>query len=356
MSFLILNHFLVFLSFLSFTTHLLCSFLSYPQITEKIEKRNLELINNVSCAKFTSCFSCVSPNNEKDGCIWKNSQCISSTNSTEIGLNWHNKLLQCSDYTSKEMKEKYCGYLSNEDGIAKIKGSLLYGDDSVSNLFCTWEYIKSSKKPLNVDIEKNENCYLGIEVVKNSKTVYYEITGDDEFSEKFINYDSISLFYFGGELQNKEPFKMSLEVNKFYSFSQIALYLVIAAGVTLIIISLFMLGFFCMRFFKRNKFKKPETTSHVKSFSNYIINFTSFIDGIKIYNKKCPICLEEIINLDKVAILICFHGFHEKCLKEWILKDEEKNVFCPVCHLNFKNSKKDTEKGNLIGTIDSPIS
>lgn len=355
MSFLIINHFLFFLCFLSFTIHLLCSFLSNTQIIQKNKNRGLEINNNLSCRKFTSCFSCVSPNNEKAGCEWINSQCVNSGNSTKIGLNWYNKLLQCSDDTSKKLKEKYCGILVNEDGIAKIKDSLLYGDNSVTNLFCTWKYIKSSKKPLNVDIEKNENCYLGIEVIKNSKTVYYEITGD-EFSEKFINYNSISLFYFGGDLQNKEPFKVSIEVNKYYSFSQIALYLVIAAGVTLIIISLFMLGFFCMRFFKRNKHKKTETTPHVKSFCNYIINFTSFIEGIKIYNKKCPICLEDIINKDKVAILICFHGFHEKCLKEWILKDEEKNVFCPVCHLNFKNTKKDTEKGNLINTIDSPIS
>ena len=67
----------------------------YDEITPS-DLSNLELINNVSCGKFTSCFSCVSPNNEKDGCIWKNSQCISSTNFTEIELNWYNKLLKCS--------------------------------------------------------------------------------------------------------------------------------------------------------------------------------------------------------------------------------------------------------------------
>ena len=137
-----------------------------------------------------------------------------------------------------------------------------------------------------------------------------------------------------------------MEINKYYSFSQIALYLVIAVCVTLLLFFMITLIFCCSKYIQRQKHNK-EMKARKKSFSSYIINFTEYNEDIKIFNKKCPICLEEIKNEDQLAILLCYHGFHDKCLKKWISMDEEKNQYCPVCHQVMKDTNRSSEKGKL---------
>ena len=45
-------------------------------------------------------------------------------------------------------------------------------------------------------------------------------------------------------------------------------------------------------------------------------------DGTPI-NEECPICYEDSINWT----LPCGHGFHEACLREWMIRQKR----CPVC-------------------------
>lgn len=47
----------------------------------------------------------------------------------------------------------------------------------------------------------------------------------------------------------------------------------------------------------------------------------------KCTNSECSICLEEIQEGGKNAILTCDHGFHKKCLGVWILESPT----CPLC-------------------------
>ena len=51
-------------------------------------------------------------------------------------------------------------------------------------------------------------------------------------------------------------------------------------------------------------------------------------DAQHIYNSKCPICLEELTNSDEIPDLACKHGFHKKCLFQWIRRH---NINCPIC-------------------------
>ena len=59
-------------------------------------------------------------------------------------------------------------------------------------------------------------------------------------------------------------------------------------------------------------------------------------DKQHIYNSKCPICLEELTNSDKIPDLACKHGFHKKCLFKWIRRN---NINCPICKAIIKSNK-----------------
>lgn len=56
-----------------------------------------------------------------------------------------------------------------------------------------------------------------------------------------------------------------------------------------------------------------------------IDNYKNEIKKTNLEDKECIICLESI-DYD-LHILICKHHFHEKCIYEWIKRDES----CPQC-------------------------
>ncbi|ESO97036.1 hypothetical protein LOTGIDRAFT_115552 [Lottia gigantea] len=43
--------------------------------------------------------------------------------------------------------------------------------------------------------------------------------------------------------------------------------------------------------------------------------------------QSCPVCLEDFKSNEKLAICPCKHGFHQKCLCQWL---HRKNT-CPLC-------------------------
>ena len=45
--------------------------------------------------------------------------------------------------------------------------------------------------------------------------------------------------------------------------------------------------------------------------------------------KKCPVCLENILKKDSMHMLKCAHRFHPGCIGPWLAK----NATCPVCHV-----------------------
>jgi len=44
-------------------------------------------------------------------------------------------------------------------------------------------------------------------------------------------------------------------------------------------------------------------------------------------SRECSICLSQYENLDSVAVLPCFHFYHEQCITEWLVR----NDVCPLC-------------------------
>ncbi len=53
-------------------------------------------------------------------------------------------------------------------------------------------------------------------------------------------------------------------------------------------------------------------------------------------HETCVICLETFKNTDKVILLECQHLYHQNCVTEWLLINNN----CPICR---KNTKNDTE-------------
>ncbi|KAK7110225.1 hypothetical protein V1264_014139 [Littorina saxatilis] len=47
----------------------------------------------------------------------------------------------------------------------------------------------------------------------------------------------------------------------------------------------------------------------------------------KMKNDVCPVCLEEFQRSEKLAVCPCRHGFHTKCLQQWL----DQHNTCPMC-------------------------
>lgn len=46
-----------------------------------------------------------------------------------------------------------------------------------------------------------------------------------------------------------------------------------------------------------------------------------------LHNETCNVCLEDFIEGESIKLLRCKHGFHDQCIKSWIVKKGK----CPVC-------------------------
>lgn len=47
----------------------------------------------------------------------------------------------------------------------------------------------------------------------------------------------------------------------------------------------------------------------------------------KIKNDVCPVCLEDFQRAEELAVCPCLHGFHMKCLQQWL----NQHNTCPMC-------------------------
>ncbi|KAI8789753.1 RING finger protein 24 [Biomphalaria glabrata] len=64
----------------------------------------------------------------------------------------------------------------------------------------------------------------------------------------------------------------------------------------------------------------------------YVVKKFTFRDKHQ-QNDTCSVCLEEFKKGEKIAVCTCRHGFHSKCLEQWL---EHKNN-CPLCKAPVRN-------------------
>ena len=165
------------------------------------------------------------------------------------------------------------------------------------------------------------------------------------------------MYYYSEGRQNTQPFEISIESYQNFRFSKIILYLVISVGVIIFVLSMVVLIFCIVKVLSKRKHPVQENISNASSSSDVSTPRKSLVTmeelnikpiimdkNIKLFNKKCPICINELEQETEITVTLCEHGFHYKCIKEWIMKNPKKNNFCPLCNLNFKTSKKDGNK------------
>ena len=49
--------------------------------------------------------------------------------------------------------------------------------------------------------------------------------------------------------------------------------------------------------------------------------------GQSVHNETCNVCLEDFIEGEDIKLLQCNHGFHDECIRKWIVQKGK----CPVC-------------------------
>eukprot|EP01084_Bolivina_argentea_P313383 542699_1 len=65
--------------------------------------------------------------------------------------------------------------------------------------------------------------------------------------------------------------------------------------------------------------------------------------SVVLHNETCNVCLEDFMEGEKIRVLRCKHGFHDKCIKSWIVNKGK----CPVCRDKpFWNTDEDTDSTN----------
>jgi len=53
----------------------------------------------------------------------------------------------------------------------------------------------------------------------------------------------------------------------------------------------------------------------------------------QLHNETCCVCLEDFVDGEEVRLLRCKHGFHDKCIREWVIAKGK----CPICKQNAFN-------------------
>ena len=64
--------------------------------------------------------------------------------------------------------------------------------------------------------------------------------------------------------------------------------------------------------------------------------------------EKCPICLDNINNIDQSYNLDCNHSFHTKCIVKWFRSN---NKTCPICRDMPKENNFQTEIENIFTSL-----
>ena len=321
--------------FISFI-QLLCFIKSKEKNLRILNQNNLNFLenNNESCNLINKCFSCNSP---FSSCKYDNGICSEYKNENSIYNFWYSKLKLCNDIDSINIIEKYCGQLIHDNSNNKllISDSKLYGNNTIDNLFCSWEIPTNIKNVKILFDEIDNNIYLGLYNLNSEITSFKNI--NKKYSKKITlkNNEKIKIIYFHNNKPNLIPFKFEITIIPPIQLSVLILYISIGIIFILIMIFTFTLIIFLKKTFSnfilKNQIKKNEIEK---------LKSVKYNKELNLFNENCPICLDEIMINSEIIILECNHGFHVQCLMKWIKYDILNNRHCPICNKNFYNKKR----------------
>ena len=314
-------------------------------------------LSETQCDLIDNCYECNAPNSV---CEWKNNQCVDSTSND---IEWYTKLDYCyyNDSDSKTFSDQNCdtAIRQYDDKSSTFTFTFQPNEDEKygeENLFCHWEvsydYLKSFSNFSWVDLEMEKKAsvtfFFKIMRIIDNKTIENILEFDDKVTRK-INFEreekiskkfSFVTYFFSYSQFNQQPFSISIEFSN--KASKVTLYLVSAIISFISLILAFLLIITCKKYFCEKKKKNADNLNiPVKVFKEILIKQK------KLFNSKCPICLEDFKKENQIYIIECKHGFHCNCFEQFISKNV-KNNSCPLC--DFKFRKDNITNNNIINT------
>ena len=305
----------------------------YNTLKNKIIRKTSE----INCNNIDNCIKCNSP---YYNCLYENGICKYS-NSNE---KWYIKLNSCkneSNYTL--ISEKYCGKLYREKKNIKLIDSDLAGNNEELEIFCYWDIFKENTQIIEIIIQNNDhNSKLGYMIYDENKENFININYLKRIKKKYSSFDKITIYYYNSNLPTKSPFSLNIKIKKSITFNQIILYLIIAFGSIFIIIFIVIFISFCKKILIKKNNQNKKNPINGLQFKTIL-----YSDKLSLFNKSCPICLEEF-KINKVIMsLNCNHGYHINCIKNWIDKNNTRNIFCPICLHKFNKFENQKENDNF---------
>lgn len=302
---------------------------------------------NEECNLITTCYECNSPLSK---CQWEGYNCI-YTGIPFYSSFWFDNLLQCQDDVSIKKSFDYCHiehYKTNKTDTIWIKKSNDSYDFS-GGLFCVFPIeAHSSKIKLGPSSSINVGM-LGLKII-NKKEIdkcFNEIPIEDK-DLVLKDISQLILYYYANSKDVKEiPFQIEIESMELGWTITPIIIIQIILGTLLFLVVMTGLLFLYISFYKRRKQTSrnqannrtvkgnENTTSSDNHQSLYLECVIYDAEKVKLFNEKCPFCLDKIVKRDKIIKLKCNHGFHDECLSKWMKKNIQPNVFCPLCHLKI---------------------
>lgn len=328
--------------------------------------------HEIDCNLITTCYECNSPLSK---CQWTGSKCRYNEAQSSY---WFINLLQCQDDVSLRKSVELCHIENNyADGVFAIWLKKTNNSYNFSGgLFCIFP-IEVHSRIIQLGVSSINIGMLGLKTItKGNKEEYYNNIPIENKEFKLKDIRQLILYYYSNnesnDSNNKDlPFKVEIEqIHVEWTISPMII-LQITLGTLLFFVLMTVLVFLFVTYYRRRKqidrsqerihtFRANGSTPNKinKSINHQPVSFKCVIydaDKVKLYNEKCPICLERIEKKIEVIKLNCNHGFHEKCLSEWMEKNIQPNIFCPLCHLRIiPNEREKTEEGLITPNTPDP--
>jgi len=290
------------------------------------------------------CIKCNSPLNS---CIYDNGICSYFEYNNFSNFS---KLMECNDDLTIEKMKGFCGKIVIDKALnqAIISKSILNGNNSIEDLFCSWEIIQS-KEVENVKIDfknVNKNVRLAIIIYDDNNNIFYEIKNKFSIKLSKNNFNKTQIIYYHSNIPKVYPFDMTYKVKVGIKLSDIFIIIILSLGFIFITISIIILINFIKKYSINKQLENNNEEINIEK-----INTIQYTNELNLYNQICPICLDEFKIGTDIILLNCFHAFHFQCINIWVNKDLQNNKHCPICNLNFKKQfyEKNNDSDNYLG-------